>query len=210
MNFAQLKSSAGILLIASGTAWSLAAAWLSANLLISVQTEVLDYKNSFFTAIVGSFLFIRAGKVANRMRIVRYTIALSALVIIAVAWISSDQIFTYWKMKAVPAPAWQQAALDIKKLAEDAPSTGKLHPWTSHSRDLPESSGIIGLPMDYAAGMGGKGLYGIDGTLACLTYGFKPRCWGLVVGPPEALAGWSKYKITPVATNAYFFVGPNY
>jgi len=211
MNDTRLKSYSGILLIALGTAWSLAAAWLSANLAISVRTEFSDYKYSFFAAVVGSFLFIRAGKVASRRRMVRYTISVSALIIIAAAWMFSDQIFTYWKMRAVPVAAWQQAASDIEKLAEEAPGTGELHPWTSHSRDLPKSSGIIGLPSDYAAGRGGKGLDGIDGALACLTYGFKPRNWGLIVCPETAVRSeCSKFKIIPIATNAYFFVGPNY
>jgi hypothetical protein len=211
MNVTRLKLFAGIILIALGTAWSLAAAWLSANLFISVRTEVLGYKNYFFAAVVGSFLFITAGKVAGQMRIVRYAISFSALVIIAVVWISSDKIFAYWKMRAVPAATWQQAAAEIEKLAEEAPTTDKVQPWTRHARELPKSAGIIGLPEDYAAGVGGYGLYGSDGTIACLTYGFKPRTWGLFVGPDAVvLSGWRKYRIIRVATNGYFFVGPNY
>lgn len=197
--------------MALAVVWSVTASWLSAHQVIAVRAEVLNYKYCVLAVVCGAFYFIKPAKGAVPKQIVRWGISACALLVAFVAWHFSDKTFTHWKMRAVSASAWQQAAADIEKLAKDAPTVGKAQPWANEPNELPRSADAIGLPRDYAGGFGGTGLFGYGGVTACASYGLKPRTWGLFVGTEASVKGrWPKCSYFPVGKNAFFFVGANY
>jgi hypothetical protein len=206
-----VKAHAGIIILLLAVVWSVMAPWLSANQFIAVRAEVLNYKYCVLAVVCGGFRLIQGGKSGGRRQVVRWVVLVGSLLAVCLAWFLADNAFTYWKMRAVPAAAWQQAASDLERLAKEAPTMGKNQPWANYARYLPKSIQVVGLPEDYAAGHGSAGLYGAEGIVADVTYGFKPRTWGLFVGTEDPVReGPQKYRTIRVGTNAFFFVGPNY
>jgi len=181
-----------------------------ALLLVSV-TCVLLLGEAFaclLAVICGVFCIIKIVKGKSWKTIIRNCLSAFALLLVLGAWIFSNELFTYWKMRAVPPDAWQQMATDLMKLAKESPTTEKLQPWSSHASQLPESTKPIGLPEDYAAGHGGTDMWGESGVTVLLTYGNRARTWGLYVGTEEG-ARQGKYRTIPVAQNAFFYIGEN-
>jgi hypothetical protein len=131
-------------------------------------------------------------------------VSVCSVVIVYTAAAHSNQMFAYWKMKAISGAEWQQMALDVSRLARQVDNTydNRLSP-----KDWPKSFDHLGSAEDFHHAEYVK--WDTGEVAVRVTYGGRYRAWGLLVAPDDYLniGPWSKFKRTGVATNAYFYVG---
>jgi hypothetical protein len=192
--------------------WSATSTWLAAKGIIAVSTEFACYYITPFILIVASlyYVFNRGQPKTARSLVVRGAVATSVVAFVAVVWplLLSNKAFFYWKMKAVPASAWPQMVSDIEKHGRQSMGADGSY-GSFRSGTLPASLRQLGSGEDYLGGSGQMVAYSeYSGILAHVAFGYKPRTWGIMVGPEKAVTSFCpRCEWTRVAPNAYFFVG---
>jgi hypothetical protein len=118
----------------------------------------------------------------------------------------SDAEFMFWKVRTTSPAMWEQMADDLrgvgkKVIDQDATGLGNFR----HLK-MPQSFEHLGLEGEFDGGNAGCG------TNPYVWYGrTKGRRWGIVIGSNYFSHGnWALSKRVQVATNVYFFAGPNY
>lgn len=207
----QPKSWTAVSIVLVSIAWPFLAVCLSAHQMIQSDTErwtcLLCYPGALLgTVYFWSQILARSPKYLNIVYAILMPIC--AVTIVFQARRNSDRMFTYWMMRRVSAATWQQVALDINSEAKEAASRNEP---SIPARDLPQSVHKLG-QADKFWGADSIGMFGNDRVGVRLVFGNRNRKWGLLVGPSEFLSSslWTKYKRTPVATNAQFFVGSDW
>jgi hypothetical protein len=190
--------------------WSVVAAPLSANLVISVLVEFASYWLALFGVLLGGYLLLRNVKrpIAPMGLVWRWSCAVLALVVVFVAWRSSDYQFAFWKMRAIPSRAWPQMVSDLEVFGKQVAQSG--NNFLPATKEPPKSLRQLGSEADYKGGIANVwNAPEYSGVFAVITFGYKARCWGLLVGPEERVKSYCRRgDYLRVATNGFFFIGP--
>jgi hypothetical protein len=203
----RVKTWAGPVVVGCAIAWSLSAAWFSANRVIPVYSELALYWLCLFGGLAGwCFHFINRHACPGLPRLLASPWAGgAALLIIVSAWLMSDWAFFHWKQRAVSQKEWSQMVSDLKRIAIPYHDGAE-----SVHRTPPESVRLLGLGFDF----GVMNAWVVDapgypGLKAEVLFGYKSRNWGLWVGPEQSLLGFCPACMhAQVASNAFFFTGP--
>jgi len=208
-----LKSASALLggcLIGLAALWSVVAARLSANLVISVWAEFASYWLALFAVFIGAYLMLRNQKppTAHTRLLWRSLCVGLALVVVVVSWHYSDDQFLFWKMKAIPSGAWPKMASDLEAFGRQVAQAGNTS--LPATKPPPMSLRQLGLGADYSGGVANVwDTPQFTGVFAVITFGYKSRSWGLLVGPEERAKSYCRGgTYLHVATNAFFFMGP--
>jgi len=195
----------------AAAAWSVLAAWLCANLYISVLIELTSYWVCLLLTLAAwlSYLWTPRILASGLSGCFRFLAMSCSAVLVVAAWLFSNSAFFYWKMKAIPQRDWPRLVSDLQSLGRHATETG-VPVMMGKRQPIPRSLHQLGLGYDYI-GAGGQ-LFESDeytGVVADVEFGVKVRRWGLYVGPKSRLEErWRGCLHARVGTNAYFFVGP--
>jgi hypothetical protein len=189
--------------------WSVVAAPLSANLVISVLAEFASYWLALFVVLFGGYMLLRSQKrpIAPRGLRWKFSCVGLALLVVIVSWRWSDDQFLFWKMRAIPSRAWPQMASDLEAFGKQAAQSGNdFLPRTKPPKSLQQ----LGLGVDYSGGVANVwNSPQYTGVFAVMTFGYKVRCWGLLLGPEERAKSYCHGgSYVRVSSNAFFFVGP--
>jgi hypothetical protein len=208
MNTRSLLTALGGCLTGVAAIWSAAAAPLSANLVISVLSELASYWLALFGLLLGACLLLTSQKrpIAPMGLVWRGFCVALALVVVVVSWRWSDDQFVFWKMRAIPWGAWPQMASDLRAFGERVAESGS--DFLPAGKAPPRSLQQLGSDVDYKGGianMWNSPQY--TGTFAVITFGYKDRSWGLLVGPEERVKTYCHGgSYVRVGTNAFFFI----
>ncbi len=209
MNTKCIVTFSGCCMLVVAAVWSIAAAPLSANLVISVLAEFTSYWLALFGVLFGGYLLLRNQEqpVAPRGSLWRGPCVVLALAVVVVSWRWSDDQFVFWKTRAIPSGAWPQMTSDLEAFGRQVAQGGKTSlPMT---RPPPKSLQQLGLGTDYSGGVANvwdSPQY--TGVFAVITFGYKARSWGLIVGPEERAKSYCpRGTCLRVSTNAFFFIG---
>lgn len=200
---------AGALLLGIAALWSATTPWLSANLVISVWTELAAYWLSLIAVLVGGFLcFGSHSRPRARIAVFRRCLCVAfPLVVVVASWHWSNEQFFYWKMRAIPSNAWPQMVSDLETIGREVAQKGNNRlPWPVAPR---ESLHQLGLRQDYSGGMSSVlNSPEYSGVFAFIVFGNKVRSWGLFLGTERHVKKYCRGgTYTRVAPNAFFFVG---
>ncbi len=196
--------------MAVAIAWSFAAAWFSANLVISVVAELASYWLSLLAVLLGAYLQLRILRrpVSLANVLWRSWLSVAALVIVVVCWRQSDERFALWKMRAISPKEWSEMVSELRKFGTEIAQSGV----TSASATMvpPETLRSIGSGTDYSGAFGNiitSSEY--SGLTAEILFGYKGRGWGLCVGPESFAEKYSRgTNYIRVATDGFFFCSP--
>jgi hypothetical protein len=210
MNLKSIFALLGGCLMGLAALWSFVAVRLSANLVISVLAEFASYWLALFAVSFGAYLVLRNQErpIALVRLLCRCSCVGLALVVVVVSWQRSDDQFAFWKMRAIPSSAWPRMASDLEAFGRQVAQGGNTA--LPATKPPPKSLQQLGLGADYSGGVANvwdSPQY--TGVFAVITFGYKARSWGLLVGPEERAKsycpGGAYFR---VSTNAFFFVGP--
>ncbi len=191
--------------------WPFLASWLAAYQVIPGNTEQLTRWLCLPVAVLGA-LYCLNEALTTPVKPLKIIIAILIPVCAATAVFQarkySDQMFAFWIMKRVSPAEWQEMALSVHRISRKAGSAGQS---MVAPADLPRDLPMLGRA---------EKCWGIDGIMDVgdghfggrLIFGDRNRKWGLLVGPEEFLNyfSWKKFRYIPVATNAVFFIGPDW
>jgi len=126
-----------------------------------------------------------------------------AVVIVLASWFESDRVFLFWKLRAIPPGVWSQMVSDLEKFGARYAQGGDYHSF--NRMELPESLYQLGSRFDCRGGTAQVVNYpDYSGIIVTAMFGYKPRSWGLYIGPKR---GCPLSVHIPVGQNAYFFFG---
>jgi hypothetical protein len=209
MKTKSILACAGASIMGIASVWSVAAAPLAANLVISMHTELASYWLALFVVLGGAWLYLRNQNPPvgpTRFFARRLTAGLAVAVVIG-SWFLSDRQFFFWKMKAIPSTAWPQMVSDLEEIGRRAAESGTNS--LSSRTPIPKSLQQLGLREDYSGGMGNVwNTKDCAGAVGGVVFGCKVRRWGLCVGPEKIAEEFCRGGgYIPVAPDAYFFFG---
>lgn len=212
MNTGQLTASSidylWLVLISVATVWSAEASYLSAHQVVTVGIELYTYWLSIPLAIFCGLKYVSNRPTSQGVQglLARSIIFLFATSLSIAAWIRSDDLFLFWKLRTIPPRAWPQMIADLKGSGrKSADNEGRFF----GADALPKSLDSLGSRADFIHGKG-QWLTRTDytGLIAYAEFGYKVRTWGLFVGPEKIVQeGWRGFRKEHVAQDAYFIIG---
>ncbi len=195
--------------MATASVWSAVAAFLSANRVISVFSELASYWLALIAVVTGAILLGVGGREPSTPVYFRWepVIELCAFAVVLASWHFSDKQFAYWKMRSIPQKAWPEMVSDLEALGRATTERGQNY--LSMEQPPPQSLRRLGLGVDYKGGICNVWDYPeYKGVFAIIVFGYKTRSWGLCLGPERRAQNYCKGGVCiPVASNAYFFCG---
>jgi len=200
-------SRAGACLAGLAALWSVGAACISANLIISVRAETASYWLCLFIFILGGALYLGTCSRCSALGFwTRCACTALGFTVLIASWRLSDKQFLYWKMRAIPPGAWAEMVTDLEALGRQAANANKELP---QRKPLPKSLQRLGMQVDYKGGMGNVwNSPDYEGVFANIIFGYKSRCWGLFLGPASRAKTYCQGgACIRVAPNAFFFIG---
>lgn len=205
------KSWIGIGITLLAVTWPCVAVWLHAYQFIGNITETYTCWYLCLPAAVFGPAYYWSKRKSEKLwqkfltLLLAVVTAMLAMTIIVTSRVYSDRMFTFWIMKRIPDRAWQQMISDINALAR---GLGPEDDLPIVAQNLPKSFSLLGSVDEYflGAAMNHEGQF----WGATVRYGDRNRRWGLLVGFERYENSWRKFKRIPVATNAWFFIGPDW
>jgi hypothetical protein len=205
-----LDAHTGLALIVLSVTWSVAGPWLSANKFITVGTELTFSLLCFLVMVFGAVIyFLNLGELKLRLGIgIRGIVGICAFLAVAALLLSSNRMFFFWKLRAIPSSAWSEMVLELEKTGKESIESGTND--LAGTKAPPKSLQQLGLGNDYVGGSAHSGDFGNKGIIVNIEFGNKVRVWGLRLGPEKALIEFRpNCRFVRVGQNAFFYVGSN-
>lgn len=202
-----MKVRAWVAVICLGTLWSISAAWLAANQIIPVFTEATSYWLACPAVLFAMSRYLAHMRNGGAPREITNRDLLAGLaVFVAFAfWWGSDRAFVFWKLRAIPAAAWPEMVSDLEKVGRRSLEGDGYHAF--NGKEIPKSLHQLGAGFDYKGGNAQRSEFPeYSGVIASVWFGYRPRTWGLYVGPEAGCPLHMRYRVGP---NAFFFFGPH-
>ena len=188
--------------------WSLTAAWMSANNVISVRSELFGYWLCAFGLGLGAYLWRGATESLSSSRRARFgagALALAGMMLLG-SWYGSQDIFMRWKVLAIPEASRLTMASALAKLGTEAAAKGAEGYSRVFVADLPDAVNWAGLKKEYSWGSVETALPDAPVTVR-LVYGGRGRRWGVYLGAEWRLKQAGNYSIHRIADGCSLFVG---
>ncbi len=197
---------AGTVSMALGSGWIIASTWLAAHRLITVFTELRSLWPCVAAVCFGGWCIYRTIEGGSKRYVIGLVTAALVVFIPVWAWFLSDAAFFHWKLKSLPPNTWAQVISDIQRIASPTSDGGHM----SSRKGAPKSVQQLGLGEDFRGiNAWAETSSNYPGVRGDVLFGYKSRSWGLWLGPEERLDDFCPgCWRAPVASKAYFFVGP--
>jgi hypothetical protein len=199
----KIPASVGILLGAFATIWPIVATRLSAANAISVSAETGTTLLCYPAAVVAPVLLWGSLKMNSSLRSVLTALTILVGMLVVLKERGSNNRFAELKIASLPAKRWSQLCTTLETMAKASLATN--NPGIS-KYSIPAEFGFIGTREQCS----GAFVITQDETnyaAVALVYGYRNRRWGLLVGPPENLGFYQKFKRIPLGPNDFFFIG---